>query len=89
MSVKQLRDSVRRGREGLKLDNDRYGRARVTYTVEMDSDVAIGINDGHVSAQLDNLADHGHIAADVAVEVRCCRARGDLGLHGDLDQGKA
>lgn len=52
-----------------------------TYAIQVSRDVPVCIDHGLLAAQLDDLADDGHVAPDVAVEVRRGRTRGRLRVH--------
>lgn len=61
-----------RGREG----------GEVPYTVQVRRNVPVGVNDGLVPAELDDLAHDNDMLADVRVEVGAGNARRGSALHG-------
>lgn len=58
------------------------GRGEVSYTVQVGRNVPVGVNDGLVTAELDDLAHDNDMLADVRVEVGAGDARRGGALHG-------
>lgn len=56
-------------------------KGRIAHSVQVHGNMAVSIDNGTLTAQLDNLADNEDVAVDVAVEVRARNARGFHGGH--------
>lgn len=57
------------------------GMEAETYAVQMSGNIAVSIDDGCVSAQLDDFADNHDIAADIVVQILAVDAGGGRVLH--------
>lgn len=55
----------------------------ITYTIQVGSDVAVGVNDCGLSSKLNDPADDNDIAALVRVQVGRGDTGGRLGFHAD------
>lgn len=51
------------------------------YAIQMSADIAVGIDNGLVATQLDNLSDDDNVFADIRVEVGAGNAGVGGGLH--------
>jgi len=58
------------------------GGWKASYTVQVGRNVPVGVNDGLVTTELDDLAHDNDMLADVRVEIGASDARGGCALHG-------
>lgn len=59
------------------------GGGEVPYTVQVGRNVPVGVNNGLVAAELDDLAHDNDMLADVRVEIGAGNARRGGALHGE------
>lgn len=70
-----------KGKEEKKPKTWKLWFGAATYAIQVGIDAAVGVDDGQLATQLVDLADDGHVATDIAFEVRRGRAWGGLRIH--------